>query len=104
MMSKGSAGVNWWNSQVSLVRGDGLQGFSGSQNGATFASILEMGFYADILLLERARFRAGYNVLWAIGMAEASSQFNYDLRDTTGSSDIGTIFYQGPTLELQFLF
>ena len=104
MMSKGSAGVNWWNSQVSLVRGDGLQGFSGSQNGATFASILEMGFYADILLLERARFRAGYNVLWAIGMAEASSQFNYDLRDTTGSSDIGSIFYQGPTLELQFLF
>ncbi len=82
MMSKGSAGVNWWNSQVSLVRGDGLQGFSGSQNGATFASILEMGFYADILLLERARFRAGYNVLWAIGVAEASSQYNYNLRDT----------------------
>lgn len=104
MMTKGSAGVNWWNSQVSLVRGDGLEGFSGSQNGATFASILEMGFYADILLLERARFRAGYNVLWAIGMAEASSQYNYNLRETNGSSDIGTIFYQGPTLELQFLF
>jgi len=63
-----------------------------------------MGFYADILLLERARFRAGYNVLWAIGVAEASSQYNYNLRDTNGSSDIGTTFYQGPTLELQFLF
>lgn len=104
MMTKGSAGVNWWNSQVSLVRGDGLQGFSGSQNGATFASILEMGFYADLLLLERARLRAGYNVLWAIGVAEASSQFNYNLRETNGSSDIGSIFYQGPTIELQFLF
>ncbi len=104
MMTKGSAGVNWWNSQVSLVRGDGLQGFSGSQNGATFASILEMGFYADLLLLERARLRAGYNIMWAIGVAEAASQFNYDLRDTNGSRDIGTIFYQGPSIELQFLF
>jgi len=104
MMSKGSAGVNWWNSQVSLVRGDGLQGFSGSQSGATFASILEMGFYADILMLERARFRAGYNILWALGVAEASSQYDYNLRNTTGSRDIGSTFYQGPTLELQFLF
>lgn len=102
--AKGSAGVNWWDADVSLVRGDGLIGFQGGQSGATFASVIEIALYADLLLLERCRMRAGYNVLWAIGVAEASTQFNYDLRDTNGSREIGTTFYSGPSLEFQFLF
>ncbi|MSR30137.1 MAG: hypothetical protein EXR99_01405 [Gemmataceae bacterium] len=103
-MGKGGIGPNWWQSQVSLTRGDGLEGFNGSQAGTAFSSIFELSLYADILLLERARMRVGYNVMWLIGVSEAAAQFDYNLRNQSGSRDIGSAFYQGPTLDFQFLF
>jgi hypothetical protein len=102
--AKGSAGVNWWDSNVSLVRGDKLVGFQGGQNGTTFGSVVEIALYADFLLLERCRMRAGYNVLWAFGVSEASQQFNYNFSQTNGSNQIGTTFFGGPSLDFQFLF
>jgi len=102
---KGAWGVNVSDSSVLLERGDGLIGFSTRQNHAAFGHMYEIGVMADWAVNCSIHLRAGYTVLWALNMAEAAQQVDFDLSRTTGTGEHnGTIFYQGPTLELLFSF
>src|SRR5947209_18527408 len=99
------AGVNLLDRQVSLTRGDGVSGFRTQENLQRFAHAYEMAFNADVSLLECAHLRVGYNFFWLVDIATAVGQIDYDLSHTSGrrnSSD--SVFYHGPSIELQFVF
>ena len=54
---------------------------------------------------ERLRARAGYMAMWVADVPEAVDQVNFDLTAPFGRRDsTGTIFFHGPSIELQFLF
>jgi hypothetical protein len=103
--AKTALGANFLDSDVSLTRGDGLIGFQGHRTHQVFGNVWELSFFLDFYLAERARLHAGYNLLWALNVAEAQQQLSYDLSQTLGSqNNHGTVFYHGPVLELQIVF
>jgi hypothetical protein len=102
---KGGWGPNFLISNVLLARGDGLVGFNGTRQATVFGQAYEMGAFLNLYCTEQCRLHAGFNLFWLAGVAEAEKQINYDLSQTTGSvSNNGSIFYYGPTIELQFVF
>jgi hypothetical protein len=105
IMGKGAWGPNIVSTDVSLVRGDGLVGFNTHTDHIQMSQVYELGAYIDIYMLERARLRMGYNGLWLVNVPTALSTFDYDLSHTNGTgSHHGHVTYQGPRIELQFLF
>ncbi len=103
--AKAMAGVNLLDRQVSLTRGDGFSGFRTEEKLQRFAHAYELNFNADVSLLECCHLRAGYNLFWLVDVATAVGQIDYDLSHTAGrrnSSD--SVLYQGPSIELQFVF
>jgi hypothetical protein len=105
MTAKGAWGANFLTVDVNLKRGDGLVGFHNGRSQTLFSHLYETGFFLDFRLMDCARLRAGYNLMWFVDVAEALGQFDYDLSHTSGmTKNNQTIFYQGPSVELQFLF
>lgn len=105
MSAKGAWGANFLTVDTNLKRGDGLQGLHNGRSQTLFSHVYETGFFLDFRLMERARLRAGYDLLWAVDVAEALGQFDYDLGHTSGrTKNNQTIFYHGPVVELHFLF
>jgi hypothetical protein len=103
--AKGAWGANIMNSDVSLVRGDGLVGFDGHRNTTYFGQIYEVGAFLDFYFLQRGRIHAGYQGIWLPRITHAFDQLDYNLAHTTGTGDDkGHEFYHGPVFELQFLF
>jgi hypothetical protein len=101
---KGAWGANFLDADVSLERGDGLEQI-GHRSRTKFSQIYEAGLYLDLYLCDRARIRGGYNVLWAVGVAEPLNVLSFDLSQVNGQmGDNGTVFYHGPSLELHLLF
>ncbi len=104
-VAKGAWGVNFYEQNVSLVRGDGLVGFDTHSSHRQFSHLYELGFNLDYYLLERMRIRAGYNLLWVVDIPIAKEQVDFDLSNTAGGrNDHGSLFFHGPRIELQFLF
>jgi len=102
---KAAAGYDLSDIAVTLTRGDGLLGTHGAHTRHNFSQIYETGAYLDVYLLERLRVRAGYMAMWIANVPEAVDQFSYDLSAPLGRQDsTGTIFFHGPSIELQFLF
>jgi hypothetical protein len=90
---------------ITLTRGDGLLGTNGAHTRHNFSQIYDLGGYLDVYLLERLRVRAGYMAMWVGTVPEAVDQFSFDLSAPLGRRDnTGTIFFHGPSVELQFLF
>ena len=88
-----------------LPRGDGFLGTHGAHTRHNFSQVYEIGTYLDIYLLERLRARAGYMALWVSNVPEAVDQVSFDLSAPLGRRDnTGSIFFHGPSVELQFLF
>ena len=105
MTAKGASGANFLTVDVNLRRGDGLVGPSGGRSQTLFSQLYETGFFLDFHLTDCARLRAGYNLMWVVDVAEALGQLDYDLSHISGATKNNqTIFYQGPSLELQFMF
>src|SRR5262249_44864200 len=108
MSAKGAWGVNFVDSDVLLRRGDGFIGPAApaAHNSHTiFSHLYELSFYADWVFNEQLRLRGGINLLWAVHVAEASSQIDFDLTNKLGRQDFsGSIFYYGPMIELHFAF
>jgi hypothetical protein len=103
--AKGAWGVNFLDVDTALKRGDGFQGPPGHRSDTLFSHLYEMGFYVNIPFAERGQLRAGYNLMWAVDVAEATSQVDYNLANHAGkSNNEGSIFYHGPTIELKILF
>jgi hypothetical protein len=91
--------------RTSLTRGDGFVGFDTSRTATRLGGIADLGAFLDIALLERARLRAGYNIMWLVGVATTIDQGDFNLAHTMGHTNYnGSTMYHGPMLELQFLF
>jgi hypothetical protein len=102
---KGAWGVNFLDVTTSLRRGDGFEGFTGGRSEEIFSHLYEAGFFLDFRLMENARLRAGYQLLWAVQVAEASRQVDFNLGNPNGAvNNNGDIFYHGPVVEFQLLF
>jgi hypothetical protein len=105
MWAKGAWGANFIDFDNRLVRGDGFVGFHSTSSKVTFSQIYEAGLFADIAFLERFRFRAGYQAMWFLGIADAQDQVDFNLAHPQGrQKDNGSQFWHGPMAEFQFLF
>lgn len=104
-VAKGAWGANFVDREYQLFRGDGFSGFNVQRGWTQFTSVYELNLYADIYITEQMRLRAGYNALWVVHLPEAVDQVNYDLsRPEAIRKEAGSIFFHGPSVEVQFLF
>jgi hypothetical protein len=104
-VAKGAWGVNFVDFDYRLVRGDGRVGFDQHRSTEIFSHLYEVGFFFDFHLLEKARIRAGYDMFWFLQEAAVIDQVSFDLSDPAGRRNTnGSVFYHGPTIELQLLF
>jgi hypothetical protein len=104
LCAKGAWGLNFVEIDTLLQRGDGFVGFNQQHNNTVFSHLYEVGVFFDFALLERVRLRAGYDMLWALRVAEASSQVNFNLADQADHNTSGSIFYGGPVVEFHVIF
>jgi hypothetical protein len=102
---KAAVGPDFLTSDVTLTRADGF-GFPGGHRSETRVSqIYELGLYLDWFLADRIRVRGGWTGVWIVDVAVASDQINFDLSQTVGTSNNhGSIFYQGPIIEVHLAF
>ena len=104
-MAKGAWGADFVDMDRNLIRGDGLHGFAGKKSDIQFGQMYEMNAFVDFNILERARLRLGYNALWFLNMANVVDQYDFNLKDANNlNRRSGSIYFQGPMAELQFLF
>jgi hypothetical protein len=106
LKAKGAWGINFLDVDTTLFRGDDFTAFHGHRTEYTFSMVYEAGLFFDISLWERGRLRVGYDVLWAVDVADAINQLNFNLADTAalGGNNHDSIFYHGPVVELHILF
>jgi len=94
LSAKGAWGANFLTVDTLLKRGDGLVGFHNGRSQTLFSHMYETGFFLDFRLCDRARLRAGYDLMWVVDVAEALGQFDYDQSHTAGTTKNNqTIFY-----------
>jgi hypothetical protein len=104
-VGKGAWGANFLDVNTRLLRGNNFSGGSGHRGETIFSHLYETSFALDVYLLERARLRAGYNLMLAADVAESASQLDFNLANKAGrSNNHGSIFYHGPMVELHLLF
>ncbi len=88
-----------------LFREDGPTAFNIKSNHWTASAMTEFGLYFDFLALDRVRLRAGWQFLWVWHVDEAFQRVGYNLAvQPAPGGDGGSIFYQGPVIEMQLLF
>jgi hypothetical protein len=105
LKAKGAWGVNFLDVDTLLKRGDGFVGFTGHRSDQIFSQLYDFGVYADLSLRDNMRLRVGYNFMWALDVAEATAQFDYNLANRQGrTNNEGSIFFGGPAVELHILF
>jgi hypothetical protein len=102
---KGAWGVNFLETDISLIRGDQFVGFSTQRNQTIFSQLYELNAYLEFAFCENIHIRGGYNALWLVDVAEAHKQVDFNLANTFGAQrHNGNIFFHGPTLELHVSF
>jgi hypothetical protein len=105
LSAKGAWGANFLDVDTLLKRGDGFLGFSNHRSDTIFSHLYEAGFFLNLRLMDNMRLRAGYNLLWAVDVAEAAGQLDFNLANPAGrTNNHGSIFYHGPSVELSVLF
>jgi hypothetical protein len=105
LWGKAGIGPNFINRNWTLDREDGLNGFNVRDADTVVSGVFEAGAFLDFHILERLRFRAGYNILFLANVADSHEQVNFDLAFPANVQDShGTMFFHGPMLEVQFLF
>ncbi len=105
MRVKGAWGPNFVDYDTILKRGDSLTAFEGHSHHTIFSHVYDAGFFIDWNLCDRAKLRTGYNLMWALNVAEAVDQLDYNLANELGrQQNRGSMFYHGPSVELQLLF
>ncbi len=102
---KGAWGGNAVTDTHSLIRGDGLLGFSTEKSSVVFSQLYEVDAFLEIHITERCKVRAGYDLIWALHIDSVTQNYNFDLSkpDAKPNHD-GSALYQGPMIEMQFLF
>jgi hypothetical protein len=105
LTAKGAWGVNFVDVTTDLERGDGFVGFKRQRNDTIFSMLYETGFFLNFHLMDNARLRAGYNLLWAVDVADATGQLDFNLANPDGrTNNHNSILYYGPSVELSILF
>jgi hypothetical protein len=80
-------------------------GFKRQRNDTIFSMLYETGFFLNLHLMDNARLRAGYNLLWAVDVADATGQLDFNLANPDGRTNHhNSILYYGPSVELSILF
>lgn len=104
--AKGAWGVDFSDTKFNLTRGDGFTGFDVKRNNATvFTNVYELNAYAELHVTEKLRVRGGYMALWLVDLPVSQDQFDFNLLNPTGRNNThGSVFFHGPSVELQFLF
>jgi hypothetical protein len=103
--TKGAWGLNVFSQDHLLLRGDGFVGPSSHINQDLFSHIYDLSLYATVYYGDNIRVRAGYQALWVVGVPVASKQVDFDPNNAFGRRDFnGSIFFHGPTVEIQFSF
>jgi hypothetical protein len=103
--SKGAWGANFFSQDHLLLRGDGFEGPSSHINRTLFSHVYDLGAYANVNFGEHVRVRAGYQALWVVDIPVASHQVDFDPNNAQGRRDYrGSIFFHGPSVEIQFAF
>jgi hypothetical protein len=80
LYAKGAWGANFLETEVSLIRSDGYVGFDTHRSATVFSQVYDTGVFADFHFLERLRVRAGYNMVWLLGIAAAPDQVDFNLQ------------------------
>jgi len=102
---KGAWGANFLDMDHILVRGDGFVGPSTHSNRVLFSQIYDLGVYANVRFGDHIRIQAGYQALWVVDIPVAAQQVDFNLNDAQGRRDYrGSIFFHGPSVEIQFAF
>jgi hypothetical protein len=83
---KAALGANFVDTHVSLIRGDGVLGFDTTRHNTVFGQVYDIGAFAQYSILERLRFRAGYDATWLCGIATAVDQVDFNLGGAPGVS------------------
>jgi hypothetical protein len=77
----------------------------GSRDQTRLSGVFEAGAYAHWWVCDCVGLRAGYNVIWAVNVPEASQNVNFNPNVAGGSPDNhGSILFHGPVFELFFKF
>jgi hypothetical protein len=104
-LGKAAAGVNVYDEEISLKRGDEQVQQNMRKSQTFFSQAFETGFFVDFCPLDRARIRLGYSAFLLTDIGVAEDQINYNLATPgIGSVKRGSVFYHGPQFEFQFLF
>lgn len=104
--SKFAFGPDFADTEVSLVRGDSYVGFDTRNPEQThFSQIYDLSLYLTIHPWDGVYVRAGYMALWAVDVAEGQRQVDFNLEDHSGNQSYqGSIFYNGPFLQVELFF
>lgn len=103
--AKSAAGINFYDVNRTLKRGDGFLGFDESRHGSTFSALFEFGAFGDIAIYEWLHFRAGYTAMFLVHVPTASNQLDFNLNNTTPTlNSSGSIFYHGPSFQVSLSF
>jgi hypothetical protein len=104
-LAKGGVGPNWVERDFRLSRGDGFQGFSVKRSSVQIGQVYELNACLDFHLLERMRIRFGYQALWAVGVSNPATQFNFNLSaQGLRGAEQNSAFWHGPMAELELLW
>lgn len=103
--AKGAAGINFYDVNRTLKRGDGFLGFDETRNGSTFSALFEFGAFGDIAVYEWLHFRAGYTAMFLVHVPTAGNELDFNLANTTPTlNSSGSIFYHGPSFQVSLSF
>jgi hypothetical protein len=103
--AKGVWGANFVDRDYNLTRGDGFVGFDTHSSTTVFSHAYELNLFADILLWDAVKLRAGYQAFWLVNIPEAHAQINFDLGNPNGArTNTGSAFFHGPVVELQIAY
>jgi hypothetical protein len=105
LMAKFAFGADDVDQTNRLQRGDGLVVNNFHNNHWTYSGLYEINAYLDLLVLDRLRIRGGWATMWIVHIDEAFTQIDRDLSATAiPHHDAGSIFFNGPMIEVQMLF
>jgi hypothetical protein len=102
---KAAGGPNFFYVVHSLSQGNGPDGPGSDTNGVQLSGIFEFGLFANIWLTDHVRLHVGYEAMFVVNAPEAQSQVNFNTTIGAGTQDYhGGYFFQGPAVELMWMF
>jgi hypothetical protein len=103
LTGKGTWGWNIVNADVALID-NGFIRFEEQSQREGFAQVYEFGAFLDLWLADPLHIRMGCAGFVLLNVAEASDQINFDVRAPSNQNEDGSIFYWGPTIEVQIVW